>query len=179
MSRPTRPRMRGIIGFTAALLSMASCSSGADSPALTIPGNAIAVTGTSDCVVVPLSDTFDSDGVEIIEERFTCETEMSDPRATGAEEYPVIITRIVTPGIGGLWTAEGATLTNSEGSWTATGRGTVDLAGVSPLAEGTWPFNYGEVHYTGEGSYEGLTMRLYISGTNYNFALAGWIEEAN
>jgi hypothetical protein len=48
---------------------------------------------------------------------------------------------------------------------------------ISPLAEGVWPFNYGEVHYTGLGAYEGLTMHLYISGTNYDFALAGWIND--
>jgi len=179
MTRGSKSGPMTAIGFTLALLLVTSCSKEADTPALTIPEGAVAVTGTSTCVVQPLSDSFDSAGVEVVEERFSCETEMSDPRASGAEEYPVIITRIVTPGVGGLWTAEGATLTNSEGTWRATGHGTVDLVGVSPLAEGTWPFNYGEVHYTGEGDYDGLTMRLYITGTNYNFALAGWIAEAD
>jgi len=88
-----------------------------------------------------------------------------------------MVTRVAGPGIAGLWTTEGATLTNEGGVWQATGHRVVDFVGVSPLAKGVWPFNYGEVEYVGEGNYEGLSMRLYISGTNFDFALAGWIEE--
>ena len=35
----------------------------------------------------------------------------------------------------------------------------------SPTASGTFA--------TGEGNYEGLSMHRYITGTNYDFALAG------
>jgi hypothetical protein len=89
----------------------------------------------------------------------------------------VVVTRVNTPGVGGVWTAEEATITNDEGVWRGTGEGIVDLVGVSPLAEGIRPFNYGEVRYEGEGAYEGLTMRLYIAGTNNEAAYAGWIEQ--
>ena len=143
-----------------------------------IPEGAVAIAGTSKCGMSRLSDTFDDEGVEIVEERFFCESELSDARATGTEEYPVITTRIVSPGVGGLWTVDDATLTNDGGVWRGTGHGVVDMAGVLPMAEGLWPFNYGEVHYIGERGYEGLEMHLYITGTNYDFALVGWIVEA-
>ena len=144
------------------------------------PDTATVVTGTSRCDWRPLGNTFDSEGDEVIEERFVCETEMSDARATGIEEYPLIVTRVIDPdeAVGGTWTAEDTTLTTEDGVWRGSGYGVVDMVGVSPLAEGIWPFNYGEVHYVGEGAYDGLRMYLYISGTNLDFALAGWIVES-
>jgi hypothetical protein len=165
------------------VVAVSACSTSNDSSFLNkhpFPDGVVAVTGTSECTVLPLSDTIGEDGVEVIEERFTCQTTMSDPRASGAEEYPLIVTRIADPSnlLAGLWTADGATITNNNGVWRGYGFGVVDLVGVSSLAEGVWPFNYGEMHYSGEGAYEGLTLHLYISGTNYDFALAGWISES-
>jgi len=43
-----------------------------------MPDGALAVTGTSKCSVEFLDSTRDSDGVEVIEERFLCDTTMSD-----------------------------------------------------------------------------------------------------
>ena len=166
------------------VVALSACSSDDGSTLRTgdtVPDGAVAVTGTSQCTIQPLSDTIGDDGTEVVEERFTCRTTMSDPRASGAEEYPLIVTRITDPSnpVAGLWHAEGATITNDDGVWRGNGFGVVDLVGVSPLAEGVWPFNYGEVHYTGEGAYDGLTLHFYISGTNYDFALAGWISDSS
>jgi hypothetical protein len=169
--------MRRTFVLIALALFMASCSSASDTSPFQIPDDALVVAGTGRCEFQSLSESFDSDGVRVIEERFTCETNLSDPRGSGTEEYPVVVTRVNTPGVGGVWTAEEATITNDEGVWRGTGEGIVDLVGVSPLAEGIRPFNYGEVRYEGEGAYEGLTMRLYIAGTNNEAAYAGWIEQ--
>ena len=152
MTRRLAPRL--LAPLTLVVLLLPACGNSVDqaSPKETeppIPNGAVAVTGTSACTVETLSYTVGEDGMEVVEERFSCDTVMSDPRATGAEEYPLIVTHYATGDVAGLWTADGATLTNDDGVWKGSGFGVVDLVGISPLAEGEWPFNYGESHYTG------------------------------
>ena len=76
---------------------------------------------------------------------------------------------------GAVWIAEGGTLTTDEGTWRGDSWGVVDLAGVSPWAEGVVPFNYGEGHYVGEGVYEGLEYHWYLNGSNALGSITGWI----
>lgn len=50
------------------------------------------------------------------------------------------------------------------------------MSAVLPFAEGVIPFNYGEGHYLGEGAYEGLEYHWYISGSDSQSGLTGWIR---
>ncbi len=163
----------GVVLAPIAVLVLTSCSTASTSEA---PGSdAVLVVGNGVCAVSTLGDEF-VDGVTIITERFDCETVSSDPRTSGIEIYPEIVSRITDMSKGGTWTAEGITLTNDEGVWRGTGHGAFDLRGDLPFAEGIRPFNYGEINYVGEGAYEGLRLHIYISGPNEQAGLAGWIQ---
>ena len=158
-----------------ALLGLASCGT-ASIPE--VPGSdAVLVVGNSVCAVSTVGDEV-IEGVMAVTERFECETVSSDPRTSGVEVFPEIVSRIGDWSKGGTWTAEGVTLTNEEGVWRGTGHGAFDLRGSLPFAEGISPFNYGEVNYVGEGAYEGLQLHIYISGPNEQAGLAGWILPA-
>ncbi len=57
------------------------------------------------CTVSTLGDEI-IDGVTVITERFDCETVSSDPRTSGIEIYPEIVSRITDMSKGGTWTAD-------------------------------------------------------------------------
>jgi hypothetical protein len=166
-------RRRRVVLVPITLLVLASCSTASIPEA---PGSdAVFVVGNGVCTISTLEDEV-VDGVTVITERFDCETVSSDPRTSGVEIYPEIVSRITDKSRGGTWTAEGITLTNDEGVWRGTGHGAFDLRGDLPFAEGISPFNYGEINYVGEGAYEGLRLHIYISGPNEQVGLAGWIQ---
>ena len=118
------------------------------------------------------------DGVNMIVELFVCEDTMSDPRVSGTEEL-LVETQLVDSTVGGTWTTREATLTNDGGTWSGTLQGIVDLEGVLPFAEGLVPYNYGEAHFVGEGAYEGLKYHYYISGSNGEAGVTGWITSSD
>lgn len=115
------------------------------------------------------------DGVEHYAEFFSCVTETTDPRMTGTEELPVVTYNLF--GVASPWTAD-SVFTSEDGSWRGRGQGMVDLDGASPLGTPGQPFNYGEMTYVGEGAYEGLAAQVYLTGTNGEWALSGWIAPA-
>jgi hypothetical protein len=111
-----------------------------------------------------------TDGKLIYIEHFSCVRTASDPRFSGDVEFDVTTTfdPIGTPAA--LW--EGTfTLTNDGGSWEGTGRGTVAIWEDIGLK------NYGDVSYTGEGAYAGLTARELLSATDQTGTSVGWIQE--
>ena len=66
--------------------------------------------------------------------------------------------------VGGTWVAEGDTLTNDGGEWVGYRTGTYILSRNMPSALTTGSgVLIGEVHYIGQGGYEGLRMDLYTS----------------
>ncbi len=127
-------------------------------------------TGTEECASEVLGSTV-VDGVMQSQAHYTCETVTTDPRFTGTEEIDLMA--YVGGAAGGLWTAE-AVLNQGEGSWRGEGLGVWD-AGASPLGTPGLPFNYGEMTYVGEGSYEGLVLHYYLAGTDEELAFMGWI----
>ena len=141
------------------------------------PDDAIVVVGSGVCEMTPVSDEV-VDGVNMIVELFVCEDTMSDPRVSGTEEL-LVETRLVDSTVGGTWTTREATLTNDGGTWSGTLQGIVDLQGVLPFAEGLVPYNYGEAHFVGEGAYEGLEYHYYISGSNGEAGVTGWITSSD
>lgn len=137
---------------------------------------ATAVVGTSDCSFLQTSFEALSEGA-VIGEHFTCTLEMSDARVSGVEEFDVVTT-FDPAEPAALWTSDTDSITNDGGIWRGTGAfGVVDFRGVSPFAEGVFPFNYGEQHFVGEGEYAGLSFTYYVAGSNTTGAIAGWIEE--
>ena len=141
------------------------------------PDDAIVVVGSGVCEMTSVSDEV-VDGVNMIVELFVCEDTMSDPRVSGTEEL-LVETRLVDSTVGGTWTTREATLTNDGGTWSGTLQGIVDLEGVLPFAEGLVPYNYGEAHFVGEGAYEGLEYHYYISGSNGEAGVTGWITSSD
>lgn len=127
--------------------------------------------------MTPVSDEM-VDGVDVVVERSVCTPEMSDPRVSGTEDL-LVETRIADPTVGGTWTTRQALLTNDQGTWTGTSQGLVDLVGVLPFAEGLVPYNYGEAHYVSEGAYEGLEYHYFISGSNEEAGVTGWITSSD
>ena len=146
-------------------------------PDLSASPDAVVVVGTGVCSMRN-EGFYEEDGVYIVLERFICEDTMSDPRVTGTEEL-VVKTKYVDETTGGIWTAGEATLTTDDGIWRGTAWGIVDLAGVLPWAKGSFPFNYGEAHWIGEGPYEGLEYHWYITGSNSEAAITGWIRRTD
>ena len=143
-------------------------------PDLSLSPDAVVVIGTGQCSM--RNTGFEEiDGVFYVTEVFSCADTMSDPRVTGTQDF-VSVTKYVDENTGGIWFAEEMTLTTDEGTWRGTGWGIVDLEGVLPWAEGLWPFNYGEAHYTGEGPYEGLEYHYFVAGSNNQAAVTGWIN---
>jgi hypothetical protein len=150
--------------------TLTACGTPADDQAGP-PNEAVAVVGTSECVIT--DRTFNGD---MITELFECTVEMSDPRVTGTET----LTAVTQDGDkGGVWTVDDAVLTTGDGTWRGTGQGVVDYVGVLPTAQGMAPYNYGELHYRGEGRYEGLEFHYYLSASNSGGAYAGWIASTD
>ncbi len=158
-------------------VGMVGCSGDTQADPSVPPDDAIVVVGTGLCEMTPVSDEM-VDGVNVIVERFVCKPEMSDPRVSGTEDL-LIETRLADPTVGGTWTARQATLTNDQGTWSGTSQGLVDLEGVLPFAEGLVPYNYGEAHYVGEGAYDGLEYHYFISGSNGEAGVTGWITSSD
>lgn len=126
----------------------------------------IPVVGIQSCQRRLDSDEYAKDGSEVMLETFTCDTVMSDPRASGREVLHIETTWIEPEDVTGTWTGEGI-LTNDGGSWTGNTEGVV----------GPWAnYNKGEVFYVGQGAYESLTLHLLAAGTNERMWYAGWIE---
>jgi hypothetical protein len=157
----------GALGVVALALA-AGCSSSDQSSTQMPPAEAAAVVGTAECLIT--ERTVEGD---VMLERFECTVQMSDPRVTGSETLTAV-TRLASD-TADVWTVEDAVLTTSEGTWRGEGRGVVDYVGVLPSAEGTWPYNYGEMLYVGEGDYAGLEFQNFISASNAGGAYAGWI----
>ena len=148
------------------------CSGSADSAEP--PDDATTVVGTAECTV-PSRESSVIDGVEVIEERFVCELDFSDPRVTGTETLDVTV-RMADSSVGGTWTAPGHIVTDS-GEWRGTGQGAFSMVDVLPHAENIRPANFGEMRYEGEGDLEGLVFVYYFAGSNATEGLAGWIAE--
>lgn len=100
-----------------------------------------------------------------------CELDMSDPRVSGTETqegFRFVVGRI---GIGDVWVAEKAHITNAEGSWRGSAQGAENPAAVPA----------GEAHYVGEGAYEGLEFHYYFFHDAITedgpTQLRGWISD--
>jgi len=133
---------------------------------------AIPVVGTARCSFRLVSrDT--GDGSVRIEQEFTCDVDMSDPRVSGTESLPIVT---VLVGTDGIWAVEGAVLSTEEGRWTGSGRGVATAADIWPGERLGEYLNIGEMHYVGEGAYEGLQYH-YTAGSDKALAISGWIEE--
>lgn len=137
------------------------------------PDDALTVVGDAACSW-SLTGEDVVDGVRVIEERFDCRLDLSDPRVSGTEVVDVV-TRIDDWARGGTWTATGR-ITSEDGSWVGTGHGAVSTVGNLPEAPGLSPANFGEMRYEGEGALDGLTFQYYVSGTNSVLGYSGWIE---
>lgn len=144
--------------------------SGTDRP----PDNATVVVGNLVCSGLPPESPSESDTASALTERFQCHDETSDPRVGGTETI-TLVTRIAGSSIARTWVSETAELTNDGGTWHGTGQGLVDLVGVLPQAQGVKPFKYGEMHYVGEGAYEGLEYHYYFAGSDSRVGVTGWI----
>ena len=164
-----RPAMRhSLVGLIVAGMAMTGCDEDAASPETKEVAGRVPVVGTQTCERELESDVYAEDGSEVMRETFTCDTVMSDPRASGLEVLHLETTWLEPEDPTGTWTGE-ATLTNDDGSWTGTTEGAV----------GPWEnYNKGEVFYVGQGTYEGLTLRLLAAGNNVEMSYAGWIEES-
>ncbi len=68
---------------------------------------------------------------------------------------------------------------DDQGTWSGTSQGLVDLEGVLPFAEGLVPYDYGEAHHVGEGGYDGLEYHYFISGSNGDAGVTGWITSSD
>lgn len=110
--------------------------------------------------------------------QFVCQSTLSDDRVSGTEEL-TLVWLSMGAAQGQVWVTESATLTNSGGTWTGTGAGVFDFVGVLPTSPGLTPYNYGSVHYVGQGAYQGLEFEEFISGSDTSLALAGWIKAPN
>lgn len=114
------------------------------------------------------TESSDSDGVTVLTIEYVDTIEMSDPRASGTAEWTATLYSPPGDDLGGTWTSEGATLTNDGGTWVDYRLGTYILARNMPSALTTNPgVKTGEVHYIGQGGYEGLRMDLYTSSDGY------------
>ena len=166
-------------GLSVLVLSLATagCSSDSTVDQSVPPDDAIVAVGTGTCDMTPVSDDM-VDGVDVIVEHFVCQLDMSDPRVNGIEDL-MVVSRLADSATGGTWTAVDATLTNDQGVWRGSSQGVFDLVGVSPFAEGLVPYNYGEAHYIGEGAFEGLEYHYFISGSNEQAGVTGWITSAD
>jgi hypothetical protein len=151
---------------------LVGCATGGTEDPRTPPEDATVVVGTGTCTLESLGDEI-VDGVRVVTERFTCHDEMSDARVTGTETLAV--TTRLSSSLGGTWSTAEAVLTTEGGTWRGWAQGVVDLSGVLPFAEGVTPFNYGEGHYLGEGAYKGLEYHYYMSGSNEEAGVTGWI----
>jgi len=152
------------------------CASGSTAIHDADPGDeAVPVLGTARCSKSTVSEEM-GDGVVTIEEQFSCATELSDSRVSGTQTLPIVIRML---GMDGTWTVSGAVLSTEEGRWTGSGRGVATFSELEMPAETLAPpLNFGEMHYSGEGPYEGLEFHYYIMGSNTALAIAGWIDEA-
>lgn len=158
-------------------LATAGCSSDSTADPSVPPDDATVVVGSSICRMTPVSDVMDGD-VEVLVEHFVCEDDMSDPRVSGTQDL-MIVSRVADWATGGTWTVQDATLTNDQGVWRGSAQGVFDLVGVLPAAEGVVPYNYGEGHYVGEGAYEGLEYHYFMTGSNSQAGMTGWITSSD
>lgn len=164
--------IRGTVLAITLAAGLTGCAGSAGDAVGVPPEDATVVVGSSVCTLASLGDEL-VDGVRVITERFECDDTMSDPRVTGTEVLPMT-TRLAS-GVGGTWSAPDTVLTTDGGTWRGWAQGVLDMTGAFPLAKGIIPFNYGEAHYVGEGAYEGLEYHLYMSGSNEDAGLTGWI----
>ena len=126
----------------------------------------VPVLGTQTCSFQTLPSGTADDGARVINELFTCNTLMSDPRVSGTEVLE--IETLEYEHHSGIWSAEG-TISNDRGTWRGTGEGVLRKEGGSP-------YNYGEMIYTGEGEYTGLIYKYLVAGSNEELTISGWIE---
>ncbi|HEU4355520.1 MAG TPA: hypothetical protein VFT27_08020 [Actinomycetota bacterium] len=158
-----------VVALLLAAMALTGCGGENASPEAEGHAGKTPVIGTETCQRELNSDEYLDDGTEVMRETFTCDTVMSDPRASGTEVLHIETTFLEQDDVSSAWTGEG-TITNDEGSWSGPVQGVVDFAeGVT---------NYGGVTYAGEGAYAGLTMHLLVLGTNEQLSYAGWIEES-
>ena len=171
MRRTSLPRglQHGLVSLAVAGLALSGCGEEEAPVVSSTHGSKVAVVGTTDCERHVDSDEYLDDGSEVMRETFECDLAMSDPRASGHEVWHIVTTFRDPSDVLARWTGKG-TLTNDQGTWTATGGGIIDLT-----SDG---YNQGQQVYVGNDGYEGLTMRVLISGTNANMTYAGWIEPA-
>lgn len=126
----------------------------------------VPVIGTETCQHAVDAEEVLDDGSEVIRETFTCDVEMSDPRASGTEVSQAETTIIEPDDVTVAWTGEG-TVANDEGSWSGPSEGVYSTESA---------MNYGQVTYEGQGAYGGLIMHLLFAGINGQLSYSGWIE---
>lgn len=146
------------------VVSASACGTG--SPVATADSGATVavVWGREDCVRIGGGFSSREGDTTVYPEQFECTVVTDDPRASGRE---VVDIESVVHGSVGTWTGD-ATLTTDEGSWTGTTTGMFLMPG---------PQNLGETIYRGEGPYEGLTMKVFVEGSNSEATWAAWITE--
>lgn len=106
----------------------------------------------------------ETDGVTLLTLEYVDTIEMSDPRASGTAEWTATLYSPDGNDLGGTWTSEDATLTNDGGTWVGYRTGTYGFTRNMPGAVSTdLSVKTGEIHYIGQGGYEGLRMDLYTS----------------
>jgi len=129
-----------------------------------IPADSVAVTGTATCVFSQEGvDPTRGDNTDLV----TCELDMSDPRVSGSETHNRFRYFWPEGEEAGVWVAEEAIITNSEGTWRGTAQAVDDGTPV------------GEARYVGEGAYDGLVFHYYFGDLGAGHALVhGWISSA-
>jgi hypothetical protein len=106
-------------------------------------------------------------------EHFTCNRTATDPRISGRLEFDG--TSVFEPegAPNAQWTSDNYILTNDDGVWTGTARGTVAI----------WPdigvMNYGRTDYVGSGGYAGLKFTELIAASDAGGLVLGYIEPAD
>lgn len=96
---------------------------------------------------------------------------MDDPRLSGDWEYTNNVDEFPQPGTGERveigW--GGLTITNEDGSWSGTHKGTLDSAAAKETS-------LGQYELTGDGAYAGLSVLLYDTSNDWpTWAVAGAI----
>ena len=108
----------------------------------------------------------ETDGVTVLTFEYVDTIEMSDPRASGTVEWTAMFYSPEST-VGGTWVSEEVILTNDGGEWVGYQTGTYILTRNMPNAlTTTIGVKIGDIHYIGQGGYEGLRMDLYQSSAD-------------
>jgi hypothetical protein len=150
-----------------------ACSSAGQSASPSPPGiTTVRSMGGISCTFSTISNTTVGTNVVVVE-HFKCDYVMSDSRLSG--DFAGDFTTTFEPGeaTAARWEGSNLTITNSGGSWQGTGRGAL----VQWAEDNGQPTNYGHDTYVGAGGYAGLTYTEFVSGSNSELDISGWITE--